>query len=55
MESWIDTANCRPNNNEQIDNSASSVELITGIAPNREDKSLLPFSCPITFVKPKEK
>ena len=55
MEPRADTANCCPNNNQKIDNSASSIELITGIAPNREDKSLLPFSCPITFVKPKEK
>ena len=55
VESWIDTANCRPNNNEQIDNSASSTELITGTAPNLDEKSLFPFGCPITFIKPKDK
>jgi hypothetical protein len=55
VESWIDTANCRPNNNDQIDSSASSLELITGTAPNLEVKFLYPFGCPVTFIKPKEK
>ena len=55
VESWIDTANCRPNNNDQIDSSASSLELITGTAPNLEDKFLFPFGCPVTFIKPKDK
>jgi hypothetical protein len=55
VESWIDTANCRPNNNDQIDNSASSIELITGSAPNLEKKFLFPFGCPVTFIKPKDK
>ena len=55
VESWIDTANCRPNNNEQIDNSASSTELITGMAPNLNEKFLFPFGCPVTFIKPKDK
>jgi hypothetical protein len=40
VESWIDTANCRPTNNDQIDSSASSIELITGSAPNLETKFL---------------
>jgi len=55
VESWTDTANCRPNSNDQIDNSASSTELITGTAPNLEEKFLFPFGCPITFIKPKDK
>jgi hypothetical protein len=55
VESWIDTANCRPNNNDQIDSSASSLELITGTAPNLEYKFLFPFGCPVTFIKPKDR
>ena len=55
MESWIDTANCHPYNNEQIDNSASSTELITDMALNLNEKFLFPFGCPINFIKSKDK
>lgn len=48
-------ANCRPKNNDQIDNTASSIKLITSAAPNLMDKWFILFGCPITLIKPKEK
>jgi hypothetical protein len=52
VQSWVQTANCRPNTNPAIENSTSPIELITGVAPDIESKFLFPFGCPVTFITP---
>jgi hypothetical protein len=52
VESWVDTANCRPHSTDTMENFASSQEIITGTAPDLSTKYLFPFGCPVTFVKP---
>jgi hypothetical protein len=52
VQSWIQTANCRPNSNREIGNSTSPLEIITGVTPDLEKKFLFPFGCPVTFITP---
>ena len=52
VESWIDTANCRPHSTSTMENFTSSQEIITGTPPDLNTKFLFPFGCPVTFVKP---
>jgi hypothetical protein len=52
VESWIQTANCRPNTNPTFENSTSHIEIITGVAPDLESRFLFPFGCPVTFITP---
>ena len=52
VESWVDTANCRPHSTATMENFTSSQEIITGTAPDLNTKFLFPFGCPVTFVKP---
>ena len=53
VESWVQTANCRPHANEMRDDqNTSSVELVTGIPPDVSNQFQFPFGCPVSSIDP---
>ena len=51
VQSWIQTANCRPHSNSLIEGSASAEELVTNVTPDIESKFRFPFGCPVSSIR----
>ena len=56
VQSWIQTANCRPHSNPLIEGSTSAEELVTSVTPDIDKKFRFPFGCPVSSIRagPKE-
>ena len=51
VQSWIQTANCRPNSNALIEGSSSAEEIVTGVTPDIDVKFRFPFGCPVSSIR----
>ena len=51
VESWVQTANARPNANPYIEDSSSCEEIVTGVVPDVQSRHKFPFGCPVTSIR----
>jgi len=55
VESWIQTANCRPHKNEWMALPSSPLEIITGSPPDVGTSFRFPFGCPVSTIPPTDR